>query len=107
MNTDDSTNEKTVIKLKSMPDENGDVQVFEISKGAAQISELVRDAAPEDDDDDDDGDGPSFEIDIARVKGPCLEKVVDFMKHHHIEKMKEIPTPLGGSSFNDASNCFV
>lgn len=99
MNTDND--DTTMIKLKSMPDENGNVDIFEISVAAAQISELVRDAAPEDHDDDDDDGGAAFEIDIARVKGSCLAKVVDFVKHHHIEKMKEIPTPLGGSSFNE------
>jgi len=99
MNTD--KDDATMIKLKSMPDENGKVEVFEISVAAAQISELVRDAAGEEHDDDDDDNGEAIEIDISRVKGPCLAKVVGFMKHYHKEKMKEIPTPLGGNSFNE------
>jgi len=101
MNTDND--ETTMIKLRSMADEDGNTQVFDISMEAAQISDLIRDASgdPEDDDDDDDDDKVPLEIEISRVKGPCLAKVVDFMKHHHVEKMKEIPTPLGGSSFNE------
>lgn len=102
MNTD--SEDTTMIKLRSMADEDGNTQVFDISMAAAQISDLIRDAAgePEDrEDDDDDGDNAPLEIEVSRVKGPCLAKVVDFMIHHHEEKMKEIPTPLGGSSFNE------
>lgn len=102
MNTD--SEDTTMIKLRSMADEDGNTQVFDISMAAARISDLIRDAAgePEDrEDDDDDVDNPPLEIEVARVKGPCLAKVVDFMIHHHEEKMKEIPTPLGGSSFNE------
>ncbi|MGK3745329.1 MAG: hypothetical protein ACI90V_012190 [Bacillariaceae sp.] len=115
MDTDNATanasENDTMIKLKSAPDEGtGESQIFEISLAAAGLSDLVVDAAgdvEEDDDDDDDDDNaknkPPLEIDISRVKGPCLAKVVDFMKHHHTDKMKAIPTPLGGSSFNEVS----
>lgn len=98
MNTD--ADDTTMIKLRSMPDEHGNTEVFDISLAAAQISDLIRDASgdPAEDDDDDDDRPP---LDVLRVKGPCLAKVVDFMRHHHVEKMKEIPTPLGGSSFNE------
>jgi len=101
MNTDSKPT--TMIKLRSMPDEHGKTEVFEISYAAAQISDLVKDATGDhdDDDDDEDEDNTAREVDVPRVKGPCLALVVDFMKHHHIEKMKEIPTPLGGSSFNE------
>jgi hypothetical protein len=92
-------NENKIVKLKSMPDENGDVRVFEVPYGAAQISELVRDSVGEIENDEEDE--MPLEVDVLRVKGDCLEKVVDFMKHFKEEKMKEIPTPLGGSSFNE------
>jgi S-phase kinase-associated protein 1 len=103
MNTDNDNDETTMIKLRSMADEDGNTQVFDISMAAAKISDLIKDAAGVDDreDDDDDDDETPLEIEVSRVKGPCLAKVVDFMKHHHEEKMKEIPTPLGGSSFNE------
>ena len=101
MNTDND--DTTMIKLKSMADENGKTEEFYISMAAAQISDLIKDASgdPDDQDDDDDDDNKTVEIEVSRVKGPCLAKVVDFMKHHHEEKMKEIPTPLGGSTFNE------
>ena len=104
MNVDGELDDHRMILLRSMEDENGSRQTFEISYAAAKISDLLRDATPDEDDDDDDDDDDANEplvIDIQRVKGPCLEKVVDFMKHHHAEKMNEIPTPLGGSSFKE------
>lgn len=102
MNTDMATDDDRMIKLKSMPDENGETRTFDISLAAATLSDLVKDASGilEDNDDDDDED-KILEIDVTRVKAPCLAKVVDFLNHHHEEKMKTIPTPLGGSSFNE------
>ena len=99
MNTD--SEDTTMIKLKSMMDENGNFEEFDISMAAAKISDLIRDARGDPDDDEDDEDKAPLELTVTRVKGPCLKKVVDFMNHHHIEKMKESPTPLGGSSFNE------
>ena len=122
MDTDDANansnaaaeNNDIMIKLISAEDDStGESQVFEISLAAAGLSVLVVDAAGdvEDDDDDDDDDNarnkPPLEINISRVKGPCLAKVVDFMNHHHTDKMKAIPTPLGGSSFNEVSLFFL
>ena len=99
MNTD--SDDTKMIKLRSMEDENGESKVFEISMAAARISDLIKDAAGDPEEDDDDDDDKPIEIEVSRVKGPCLAKVVDFMKHHHEEAMKEIPTPLGGSNFNE------
>ena len=81
----------TIIRLKSK-----DEKVFEITERAASISELISDSPREDDDE-------VTEIEIARVNSDCLEKVVEYMKHYDEEKMKEIPTPLGGSTFNEVS----
>jgi hypothetical protein len=100
---DEEINETKIVKLKSMPDENGDVRVFDVTYGAARISELVRDSVGGTIEDDEESELP-LEVDVLRVKGDCLERVVDFMKHFNEEKMKEIPTPLGGSSFNEVSS---
>jgi S-phase kinase-associated protein 1 len=81
-----------IIRLKSK-----DEKVFEIPERAANISELVMDSPREEDDE-------ITEIEIARVNSDCLEKVVEFMKHYDEEKMKDIPTPLGGSTFNEVSS---
>ncbi|CAJ1934128.1 unnamed protein product [Cylindrotheca closterium] len=78
-----------IIRLRS-----SDGKVFELTESAAEISELLKDSPREEDDE-------VTEIDIVRVASPCLEKVVEFMKHYDEEKMKEIPTPLGGSTFNE------
>mmetsp|Transcript_39082 Transcript_39082/g.94503 ORF Transcript_39082/g.94503 Transcript_39082/m.94503 type:complete len:143 (-) Transcript_39082:410-838(-) len=78
-----------IIRLRS-----SDGKVFELTESAAEISELLKDSPREEDDE-------VTEIDIVRVASQCLEKVVEFMKHYDEEKMKEIPTPLGGSTFNE------
>ncbi len=79
----------SIIRLKSK-----DEKVFEITENEGSISELIRDATEGNDEE-------APEIEIGRVNSTCLEKVVDFMKHYAVEKMKEIPTPLGGSTFNE------
>jgi hypothetical protein len=76
-----------VITLKSK-----DEKVFQLPADAAQISDLVKDSL---------GDSDDEVIEILRVSSDCLEKVVEFLQHYKEEKMKEIPTPLGGSSFNE------
>lgn len=81
-----------IIRLRSKDD-----KVFELTERAASISELISDSPREDDDE-------VTEIEIARVKSECLEKVVEYMKHYGEEKMNEIPTPLGGSTFNEVSD---
>jgi hypothetical protein len=93
-----------VIRLKSMVDENGNQRECEIKFGAAKLSELIRDSVG---DHDDDEPMSTTEIDVPRVKGDCLEKVVDFLKHYEEEPMKEIPTPLGGSTFNEVRTSFI
>lgn len=81
--------ESSIIRLKS-----NDGKVFEITELEGSISELIRDATEGNEDD-------VTEIEISRVNSDCLEKVVNFMKHYAVEKMKEVPTPLGGSTFNE------
>jgi hypothetical protein len=95
--------DSVMLRLKSMPDDNGNSREFEISYGAAKLSELIKDSVGEDFEEDD----AMPEIDVPRVKGDCLEKVVDFMKHYNYEPMKEIPTPLGGSSFNEVNEIYL
>ena len=88
MDTDEGN--KT-IRLKTKDD-----TVFELTEKEGEIAQLIRDATEDNEDDE-------AEIIIERVGSECLRKVVDFMKHYAVEKMKEIPTPLGGSTFNEVS----
>ena len=67
-----------------------------IPEKAAKVSVLLMDMPREEDSD-------TTSIDITRVNSECLGKVVDFMVHYAEEEMKEIPTPLGGSSFEEVS----
>eukprot|EP00934_Nitzschia_sp_Nitz4_P006418 Nitzschia sp. Nitz4//scaffold207_size38617//32986//33657//NITZ4_007682-RA/size38617-augustus-gene-0.11-mRNA-1//1//CDS//3329541626//6408//frame0 len=66
---------------------------------AAQIAELVKDAAESRADDDED-DSP-LEIEAIKFSTSGLNKVVEFMKHYAEEPMTEIKTPLEGSTFSE------
>ena len=96
-----------MIVLRSMADKKGETKEFELPLEAVSICDFLRDIAECkrdddcDDDDDDDDDKTILEIDVPRVKGECLSKVVDFLKHHHEEEMNGIPKFLDGSSFNE------
>lgn len=112
--TGTSTSSQTMVRLRSMPDENGESKVFEISLEALSISQLLLDLTEckNDDDgeiDDDEDHDESMEdangthkiqeIDLPRVKGNVLSKVVDYLNHYNGEKMKEIPKLVDGSTF--------
>lgn len=86
------TDNDTIVKLRA--GDSGEEPEYQISIAEGEISELIRNTT-------EDREDPEITIDIARVKSKCLKKVVDFMQHYNKEKMKEIPTPLGGSSFNE------
>ena len=101
-----SVDDSPMIKVVSMSGEDGEEAMsYELPYKAAELSEFLKDAAGdaiEDDDDDDDGNNKEMiTVEVSRVRGKCLGKVVEFLKHYAEEPMKEIPTPLGGSSFNE------
>jgi Skp1 family, tetramerisation domain len=79
----------TIVKLRCITDEEKE---YAISLEEGEISELIRNTT-------EDREDAEIEIDIPRVKSWCLGKVVEFLKHYKEEKMKDIPTPLRGSSF--------
>lgn len=57
-------------------------------------------------DDDADEEEPPTELvplELARVEGSVLAKVVEYLTHYAEEPMKEIPQPLGGSTFNEVT----
>jgi S-phase kinase-associated protein 1 len=78
---------------------------FTLPKSAASLSELVKDAIPDDEDDDDDNDNAFLTtpiVDVLRVHSDSLQEVVNFLKHYNtVEAMIEIPTPLNGSSVSE------
>lgn len=92
-----------------MEGENGEPgMTYELPYKAAKLSEFLHDAAGDSvEDDEDNENGDIVNVDVSRVRGECLGKVVEFLKHYAEEPMKEIPTPLGGSSFNEVSNDVV
>merc|ERR1712224_656670 len=75
---------------------------YRLPMRAAILSILVKDALSQDDDNDEEKDDDTTEdtVDVLRVNGSTLEKIVEFMNHHVEDPMKEIPMSLdGGSSF--------
>mmetsp|Transcript_13109 Transcript_13109/g.36207 ORF Transcript_13109/g.36207 Transcript_13109/m.36207 type:complete len:168 (-) Transcript_13109:587-1090(-) len=76
-----------IVKLTSK-----DGKDFEITAKAAQLSDLAKDTLEGSD---------KVDVDILRVDSSCLEMVIEFLKHHDIEAMKEIGTPLKGSTFEE------
>ena len=64
---------------------------------AARLSQTVKDAQPCEDEDD--NDSPE-DVEIVKVDTPCLEKVVEFLKHYHEEPLVEIKTPLEDNTFD-------
>jgi len=77
------------IKLTSKEGES-----FELPYAAARLSQTVKDACGGDDDDE-----TPEDVEILKVGTPCLEKVVEFLKHHHTEPLSEIKTPLEDNTF--------
>ena len=94
--------------------QSNDGASFELSKRAACASDFVRDSlGEEDDDDDDDDDNDNGDdnhrrttvVDVLRVSGDCLAKVVEFLQHHDEEAMPEIHPPLVGKYFLEYCSC--
>ena len=84
----------TTIKLVSNDDKE-----FVLPTATARLSKIVDNAF----DDEEDNVTPPETFDILRVRGECLEKVVEFLKHYVEEPMREIPMPLGGSTMDEVS----
>eukprot|EP00578_Thalassiosira_sp_NH16_P015047 CAMPEP_0181110854 /NCGR_PEP_ID=MMETSP1071-20121207/18946_1 /TAXON_ID=35127 /ORGANISM="Thalassiosira sp., Strain NH16" /LENGTH=175 /DNA_ID=CAMNT_0023194673 /DNA_START=30 /DNA_END=554 /DNA_ORIENTATION=+ len=70
---------------------------FELPYAAARLSQTVFHAQKCEEDDDDD---LPEDVEIVKVDSPCLEKVVDFLKHYQEEPLKEIKTPLDDNTFD-------
>ncbi|KAL9187772.1 hypothetical protein ACHAXT_006150 [Thalassiosira profunda] len=69
---------------------------FELPYAAARLSQTVKDAQSCEEDDNDDPE----DVEIVKVDTPCLEKVVEFLKHHQEEPLTEIKTPLEENTFD-------
>ena len=76
---------------------------FVLPVEAARESRFVADSLNLDDVNLEDADN-DLRVDVIRVSGGCLEKVVDFLKHFKEEPMSEITMPLPGPTFEDVSN---
>lgn len=86
----DDENEPTTVRLRAQDSD----RIFEVNFQAAKLSDFVLDTTNTMPD-------GSAAIELQRVDEATLEKVVEFLIHHMDEPMNEIPTPLGGNSFNE------
>ncbi|ACI65657.1 predicted protein [Phaeodactylum tricornutum CCAP 1055/1] len=83
---------------------SNDKQEFDLPFEAAKTAGLVEDFFESSDDNEENNDGGKpnrREMEFPRVEGRILSLIVDFLKHHNEEQMKEIPVPLGGSTFDE------
>ena len=83
---------------------------FEIPAEAANASEFLANALPDDDDAEDSTDDavadpcsspPSVLVELDRVDGVTLEQICDFLKHHLEDPMPEIHSPLISNDFEE------
>lgn len=86
------------VKLVSRDD-----QEFTLPLAAAKLSVFVRNSLGCDEDQNpaEEENEEGLKVDVIRVSGGCLGKVVEFMKHHNEEAMGEITMPLQGPTFED------
>ena len=68
-----------------------------------QVASSLNLTNEDEDAEDDDTHTELVPLELARVEGSVLAKVVEYLKHYAEEPMKEIPQPLGGSTFNEVS----
>lgn len=102
----DAGSSKSMVTLVSRDDER-----FELPLAAAMHAKLVRNSFGGDEDDDDDveqggelaGSNVKQEVQLMRVGGEALKRVVDFLNHYHEEPMNEITVPITGNSFDEVS----
>ena len=96
----------TTVKLVSRDDVE-----YDLPLPAATLSRFVCNSLSLENETDtlpDDCDESDLKVDVMRVSGECLGKVVDFLKHHKDEAMGEITMPLPGPTFEDVSyNDFI
>lgn len=93
------SSDSPTVKLVSRDDQD-----FYLPSSAAKLSRFVCNSLGLDEDGQNPGEDEGEEglkVDVIRVSGACLGKVVEFMKHHNEEPMQEITMPLQGPTFED------
>jgi len=94
-------NGETLITLVS-----NDGDKFTIPKSAAMVLQLVVDSLELDHEEEEPEEGYK-EVEILRVRGETLKRVVDFAKHYAKTPLPEIDLPLTGSSFTEVRVCII
>jgi hypothetical protein len=102
-----NNNNNIIIMFKSTRDLkliSSDGMEYELPVAAAALSEYVVNACgrgTEEEDSDEPEPETYAAVDVLRVSSGALGKVVDFLTHYKKEPMTDIPTPLGGNSFDE------
>jgi S-phase kinase-associated protein 1 len=79
-----------IVRLYSSEEE-----AFEVTVSTASLSEMIKTMIDEDEDDE------VQEIILPNVSSRSLARTVEFMRHHAVEPMTEISTPLKSNSMKD------
>ena len=94
----DANGEKLITLLSN------DGEKFTIPKSAATVLQLVVDSLDLDHEEEEPEEGYK-EVEILRVRGETLARVVEFAKHYAKTPLAEIDLPLTGSAFAEVSVC--
>lgn len=76
-----------------------DRETFQLPKSAAVLSGFIEDTL--DIDDEEEEPEVYHSVNVLRVDGECLKKVVDFLIHFQQDPLPEIHQPLTGNSLNE------
>ncbi|CAG9317932.1 unnamed protein product [Blepharisma stoltei] len=79
----------TKLKLKSRED-----QIFEVEVGIALQSQLIKSVVEDS--------GTEEEIPLPNVRGPILEKVIEYLRHYKDSQPLDIERPLKADAFEES-----
>jgi len=75
--------------------------IFKVPINILPISNMVSVMVDNIDFDNEDLEDNEREIPLFNVNDKCLTKIIEFMEHYHVEKMKDIEKPLRSSDLKD------
>ena len=75
--------------------------IFKVPTNILYISNMITVMIDNVNFDDEDLEDSEREIPLLNINDECLKKIIEFMEHYHVEKMKDIEKPLISNSLVD------